>query len=371
MNTRSTTRVPKNILKTCLSITWLACAALLLSGCPATAPVKEVKEEPQAAGVFVWPAPPEQARVRYVGSLSETSEVEEKKTSFKDVLVGEETADQAKTLIKPKDVHVDATGRVFVSDSPPDVLIVFDEANDKVEFWGQDGFGNLNQPMGITSDSSGNIYVADAGDARVVIFDTNGQYKNAIGGKEHLKNPVGVAVDEVNERIYVSDSWLHKILIFSFEGDLVSEIGERGSEEGQFNYPTFLEISRDGKLYVADSMNFRIQVFSMDGKFERSYGKVGKNVGDFNRLKGITINDEGHLFAIDGSFNNFQIFNDQFELLLWVGEGKGSIPGYFNLPVGIDIDHRNRIYVADSINRRIQIFEYLQVPNSEQADTED
>ena len=80
--------------------------------------------------------------------------------------------------------NVDANGRVFVSDSPPDVFIVFDEANDKVEFWGRGGFGNLSQPMGITSDSSGNIYVADAGDARVVIFDTNGQYKNAIGGKE-------------------------------------------------------------------------------------------------------------------------------------------------------------------------------------------
>ena len=39
---------------------------------------------------------------------------------------------------------------------------------------------------------------------------------------------------------------------------------------------------------------------------------------------------------------------------------EGTAPGQFWLPAGIFIDDRNRIYVADSFNKRIQIFELLE-----------
>jgi len=37
--------------------------------------------------------------------------------------------------------------------------------------------------------------------------------------------------------------------------------------------------------------------------------------------------------------------------------GRGS--GEFYLPSGIFIDEKDRIYISDSYNRRIQIFQYL------------
>jgi DNA-binding beta-propeller fold protein YncE len=39
-------------------------------------------------------------------------------------------------------------------------------------------------------------------------------------------------------------------------------------------------------------------------------------------------------------------------------EGQG--PGEFWLPGGLAVDSRNRIYVADSFNKRIQVFESLE-----------
>ena len=39
---------------------------------------------------------------------------------------------------------------------------------------------------------------------------------------------------------------------------------------------------------------------------------------------------------------------------------EGTEPGEFWLPAGIFVDQRNRIYVADSFNKRIQIFELLE-----------
>jgi DNA-binding beta-propeller fold protein YncE len=38
-------------------------------------------------------------------------------------------------------------------------------------------------------------------------------------------------------------------------------------------------------------------------------------------------------------------------------EGHG--PGEFWLPAGLFIDPRGRIWVADSYNRRVQVFDYL------------
>jgi hypothetical protein len=54
-----------------------------------------------------------------------------------------------------------------------------------------------------------------------------------------------------------------------------------------------------------------------------------------------------------------QIFNRQGDILMAFGE-EGTQAGQFWLPAGIFIDDRNRIYVADSFNKRIQIFELLE-----------
>jgi hypothetical protein len=36
----------------------------------------------------------------------------------------------------------------------------------------------------------------------------------------------------------------------------------------------------------------------------------------------------------------------------------GTNPGQFQLPAGVSITDRNIIYVADSLNRRVQVFRY-------------
>ncbi|UCF67163.1 MAG: hypothetical protein JSV80_15510 [Acidobacteriota bacterium] len=43
----------------------------------------------------------------------------------------------------------------------------------------------------------------------------------------------------------------------------------------------------------------------------------------------------------------------------------GTKPGQFWLPAGIHIDRRNRIFLVDQVNKRLQIFQY--VPDSAAA----
>jgi sugar lactone lactonase YvrE len=56
-----------------------------------------------------------------------------------------------------------------------------------------------------------------------------------------------------------------------------------------------------------------------------------------------------------------QIFDPAGQLLLHVGEA-GQRPGEFWLPNGIAIRRNGEIFVADSYNRRVQIFKYIGAP---------
>lgn len=358
MNTQLAKLFSNRLSNTLLPALWLASISLILSSCAAQAPVKEEVVEEQDMGVYVWPAPPEQERIRYVESLSVTQKASEGELTFADKLTGKiKKRESDKTLERPKDVFADTDGRLFVTDTGPDFLVVFDRKNDKVGFWGKEGMGKLTSATSVTGDSTGRIYVTDGMSQRVVVFNKNGGFEQAFGGKDTLQNPVGVVVDDANGKVYVSDAGLHKIFVFDMQGKLLSEFGGQGKEPGQFNRPSFLALSSSGNLYVADSMNFRIQVFSPDGEFKTTWGSIGKVMGQFNRLKGIALDSDNNVYAVDTSFNNFQIFDEMGEtFLLWVGEGEGWPPGYFDLPVGIHIDHENNIYVADSLNRRVQIF---------------
>ena len=80
--------------------------------------------------------------------------------------------------------------------------------------------------------------------------------------------------------------------------------------------------------------------------------------GTFSRPKGIGIDSDGHVYVVDAAFNNFQIFDETGQLLLFIG-GEGNAPGQFQLPAGMYVDEKDRIYVVDSFNFRVQVFQYL------------
>jgi len=73
--------------------------------------------------------------------------------------------------------------------------------------------------------------------------------------------------------------------------------------------------------------------------------------------QGIAADTDGNLYIVDALFETVQVFDPAGQLLYYFGS-TGTGPGQFQLPSGVSIDDRNRIYVADSQNRRVQIFLY-------------
>jgi DNA-binding beta-propeller fold protein YncE len=305
------------------------------------------------SGNYAWPLPPATPKIKWVTQWSDRYDFG-KPSEFFEYLVGKERVEK---LRRPNGVVADNAGNIYVADSEIRVIFVFDLEKKALRFL---GMGAVAGPIGLAMDNKrGTLYVSDTRLDKVLALNKNtGDIILSVGGPGEFKNPSGLVFDEQRDRLYVADTQNHVIKAFDPNGQLLFSIGKRGTENGEFNYPSYVALDRNGRLFVVDSFNFRIQIFDTDGKFVKKFGKLGDASGYFTRPEGIGVDSDGNVYVVDASFNNFQIFNEEGKLLLWVGTA-GAKPGEFYLPTGLYVDKNDRIYVADTFNRRAQVFQYL------------
>src|SRR4051794_36139305 len=65
--------------------------------------------------------------------------------------------------------------------------------------------------------------------------------------------------------------------------------GQRGSDNGEFDYPTCVAVGMNGIIYVTDTFNNRIQCFLSNGTFIRKWGSRGSSDGAFKTPIGIAV----------------------------------------------------------------------------------
>jgi len=214
-------------------------------------------------------------------------------------------------------------------------------------------------PVSVAVDQNDDIFVSDSSAGRVLRFKADGHFKDFIGGEEGaFKRPAAIAFNPMNHLLYIVDTLRPRVFAYDMDGCMVREFGARGSEPGQFNFPTFLAIDREGKLYVNDTLNFRVQVFTADGQFIREMGDTGDGSGSQARTKGLAFDSDGHLFLADALFSTVQIFDQEGRFLLNFG-GAGAGQAEFYIPSGITVDASNRVFVADPFQGRVEIFQYI------------
>lgn len=299
---------------------------------------------------IVWPEAPQQARIRLVGVFGEPEEIGIRQ-SIMGRLWGWIAGPKARNMVRPYAIAGEGK-RLAVADPGVGVVHLYDMAGGDYERIEWAGKQLLQSPVGVAF-AGDKLYVADSALGRIFIFDAQGTLTRTIEGVER---PTGLAWDPQAGRLYVTDTLSHSIVVLDADGKRLFEFGSRGTGEGEFNYPSHLTLA-DGRLYVNDTMNFRLQAFDLDGKFISSFGSHGDGTGDFAQPKGIGVDSEGHIYVVDALFNRVQIFDKAGALLLVFG-GDGTAPGEFWLPSGLHIVG-DRIYVADSYNRRVQIFKFL------------
>lgn len=316
-----------------------------ISGCGSS---KAVVEE------VVWPPPPDEPRIKYIKTFRSEDDFLSGFGKTVQTLAGT----TAKLGVeRPFDLCTDDRGRLYVSDVEQG-LVVFDETRRAVRALGADFPVPLEHTRGIAW-GDGKLFVGLGAIGQVAVLDSAERFVQLIGRPGQFASPVDVAYDQVGKRLLIVDNSLHKVVVYSETGDYLMSIGERGEEDGEFNFPQSAAVDNDGNIYVVDAFNFRIQVFDSTGIFLRKHGQQGNAFGMFLRPKGIAIDAYQNIYVVDALHNNFQIFNRNFDMLMFVGRyALDDNRGFLN-PVGIHIDRDNRIYVADQVNARVQMFQLL------------
>jgi DNA-binding beta-propeller fold protein YncE len=328
--------------------------AAMIAGCE-TQLLRPAATQEAILGPIVWPQPPNPPRILFVKAVTGPRDLGIEPTFWERVVqifAGKEEA----WFIRPTGVAVRGS-MIYVADPGAQALWILDPQAGRFKRIEKAGEERLISPVAVTPAQNDLIYLADSFLKKVFIFHSNGTLKGTIAHAT-LERPAGVGYDEAGDRLYVADSATHRVWIFSGDGRAVGAIGGRGVGDGEFNFPTYVMVSRDGTLWVTDSMGFRVQCFSAAGTFAGKFGQHGDTSGDFAMPKGIALDSKGHIYVVDALFDAVQIFDRQGQYLLTFGE-RGIKPGEFWLPGGIFIDAQDRIYIADSYNQRIQIFQYV------------
>jgi len=222
----------------------------------------------------------------------------------------------------------------------------------------------LMNPYGIAIDSHGLVYVADQRVGAVFVFNTDTRdvqlIRNGYEASFRLIN--GVAVDD-DDRVFVSDGQLHRVLVFNtkYAGEKATYEVANVIEEG-LKDPVGLAIDTENRLlYVVDTQQDQVLVYDADSlKLLRRIGTGGKNhylttPGDFALPSGVAVDKEGNVYVTDTFNNRVEIFDAEGQFVSFFGK-HGDGPGYFARPKGIAVDGDGHIWVVYEYQDRVQVF---------------
>ncbi|MCP4657910.1 MAG: hypothetical protein GY856_21085 [bacterium] len=345
-------------LTTTLSL--LTILVLLLTAFDADARRRKRKKKRKAEDLYaeyVWPPPPDQARIRLTDVVKGRADVEAT-SRFKKFLIGTAPQSPYDRLNKPFAVAFDSEGRILVSEAVRGAVIRFDREGRRMDVFGTRGAIQLQRPLGLEVGPDDTLYVADVGLKKVVAFTPKGKIRAIYGRRGELVNPTDSALTPDGERLLVADSKAHKIFVYNVgDAELLSSFGQPGDGEGEFAFPTSLAFGPQGRLFVVDQANARVQVFNADGEYLAQFGSLGVGFANFVRPKDVAVDEVGFIYVTDNAFNNVQIFNSEFRLLTFVGQG-GTTPGRFHGASGVDV-RGAEFAVVDQLGRRLQVFRFL------------
>jgi len=187
-----------------------------------------------------------------------------------------------------------------------------------------------------------------------------------------LNAPRAIATG-LNDDIYVADSRNHRILHIASDGSLLHEWGTFADNAtgnapiGTFYEPWGVAVGPDGSVYVSDTWNHRLQKFTEDGQPITMWGQYGQPLPEVPESKnsfwgprGVAVDSQGRVFVADTGNKRIAVFDDEGNFITEFGTA-GLDPGQFDEPVGVAVAEDGTVYVTDTWNQRIQAF----VPNED------
>ena len=222
-------------------------------------------------------------------------------------------------------------------------------------------YGFLKPTSVAVSPDTNRIFVAEAGGEGLIhVFDKSGDFVSSFappGTTKFTREPSGIAVSNDN-RVYVADGMRRDITIYTLDGEFIELFVP--DNDPDFDWlPVGLTFDTAGNLYVTDHKNPRHQVLGFDpsGNLITQFGYFGAGGGMFNFPRDVAVSDNGTIYVTDSNNSRLQIFDGEGDLLLMLGG--------FSLPRSVSFDSYGRLHVLDSMEHKVTVFNMDGTPGIE------
>lgn len=316
-------------------------------------------------------------------------------------------------LTDPTQVDVGPDGAIWVADKSAHVVHKLDAQGNEILTLGTGVSGSepgqLTSPYGVAVSPDGSrVYVSEQGTTvkRIRVFTDTGAYVSEItsAGGTAFGELNGVHVDS-SGRVLVADRTGKRAWMFGATGDFISSVGSSATADGALSFPVDVTVDTSGRVYIADRGNVTastrgVRVYRSDLTYSGvKIGSGGVNTvpGAFGTLvSGVDLDAAGNVVVSDRGYQRVTrfdsltgIFVDQWSasapldvtvddqgraltidalgktVQRWSPVGATAVndavyptppatPGRFSQPRRLTVDPAGNLYVADTLNNRVQ-----------------
>ncbi|MEW6067771.1 MAG: OmpA family protein [Nitrospirota bacterium] len=278
--------------------------------------------------------------------------------TYIDVITEDEEG--GKTLFPSFVFTEDGMKEIYIIDSDARVVIY---TSDFFPIFTLDKADGVHMPQGLTIDKSGNFYIAQAGTNenprhRLSVYNaclkwTRDIYFHGFEGSASFI-PYRLVVDKKGD-IYVASYSFPGIVILNNDGQFIDILSpEEEDRKVQVNYVT---LDKAGRIYLVSEEVSHIYVYDENRNFLFKFGQKGGGKSKLSRPQAVAVdNRNGRIYVVDYMRHTVSAYDKNGEYLFEFG-GLGWGEGWFQYPRDIAVDSQGRIFVADTFNDRIQVFQ--------------
>ena len=325
-----------------------------------------------------------------------------------------ERGEEQGQFMNPSGMDCDTEGNVYIADRGNNRVQVFDKNGVFLRSFNVKGDYNseFDGPADVYCGSN-YLLIADGGNARIIKTDLNGNILEYIGGTGWFNGgmviPVSVC-EGPDGLVYAADNEDKSITKFSADGQFITKWHLLKNEPESTAIITDIASDAQGKIYAALSDN-TVRVCDGNGYLLDTITGNDSGYDNFEGLAGINIGKDGVLFAVETSGNRIRCYvpcglltptptpyptpetapcyeiaemaNNNQRLLAINAQsgsvyaayengkiikfskslvfekefgGSGTEEGLFSIPSAIAIGNNGKVYITDTGNSRVQIF---------------
>ncbi|MFP4502221.1 MAG: peptidyl-alpha-hydroxyglycine alpha-amidating lyase family protein [Candidatus Hydrogenedentota bacterium] len=192
----------------------------------------------------------------------------------------------------------------------------------------------------VAIDNEGNVWMYTRSAPSVQVYSPEGEFLFSWG------DTPGAHFIEIDREghIWTTDVHEHVVQKHTRDGTVLLTLGTRGepgTDGGHLFKPTDVAVASNGDIFVSDGYgNARVVHYTPEGEYVKAWGDMGTEPGAFSISHAIEVDSKDRLYLADRNNARVQVFNTDGELL--------AVWDDILVPWGIHINEDDEVWVCGS-----------------------